>query len=435
MKSAILTVGTEILFGQIVNTNAAYLSQQLNGLGFDVLYHFTVGDNPDRLKRALETCAKECDLIITTGGLGPTQDDLTKEVISEFAGCRLTINQEAMERIEGYFKRSGREMTENNVKQAYVPEGAICMQNDHGSAPGFICKVDNRKIMSFPGPPKEMMPMFENSAIPYLSTMSEGVIYSKFIKTVGIGESLLETEIMDIVDAQTDPTIATYAKDGEVTMRLTSKRSSAEEAKAAVDEMATKVHERVGNYIYTEDERSFSEVILDKMRDKGLSLSSAESCTGGLFADAFISIPGSSDVFDRTLVTYSNTAKMQELGVKEETLAKTKDVHLRMNETEYDLLAERAKANSMTVSDFIRNALVNQKVIIKYEITADVPEIKKLISEFGKIGSNLNQIARYFNQGGILSSEMRNEIRKSLRDIYEMKYEVMKMAGDFRGSN
>ena len=171
MKSAILTVGTEILFGQIVNTNAAYLSQQLNGLGIDVLYHFTVGDNPDRLKRALETCAKECDLIITTGGLGPTQDDLTKEVISEFAGCRLTINQEAMDRIEGYFKRSGREMTENNVKQAYVPEGAICMQNDHGSAPGFICKVDNKTIMSFPGPPKEMMPMFENSAIPYLSTI------------------------------------------------------------------------------------------------------------------------------------------------------------------------------------------------------------------------------------------------------------------------
>ncbi|HIW40275.1 MAG TPA: competence/damage-inducible protein A [Candidatus Eubacterium pullicola] len=322
MKSAILTVGTEILFGQIVNTNAAYLSQQLNGLGFDVLYHFTVGDNPDRLKRALEICAKECDLIITTGGLGPTQDDLTKEVIAEFVGCRLTINQEAMDRIEGYFKRSGREMTENNVKQAYVPEGAICMQNDHGSAPGFICKVDNKKIMSFPGPPKEMMPMFENSAIHYLSTMSEGVIYSRFLKTVGIGESLLETEIMDIVDEQTDPTIATYAKDGEVTMRLTSKRPSVEEAKAAVDEMATKVHERVGNYIYTEDERSFSEVILDKMRDKGLSLSSAESCTGGLFADAFISIPGSSDVFDRALVTYSNTAKMQELGVKEETLAK-----------------------------------------------------------------------------------------------------------------
>lgn len=322
MKSAILTVGTEILFGQIVNTNAAYLSQQLNGLGFDVLYHFTVGDNPDRLKRALETCAKECDLIITTGGLGPTQDDLTKEVIAEFVGCRLTINQEAMDRIEGYFKRSGREMTENNVKQAYVPEGAICMQNDHGSAPGFICKVDNKTIMSFPGPPKEMMPMFENSAIHYLSTMSEGVIYSRFLKTVGIGESLLETEIMDIVDEQTDPTIATYAKDGEVTMRLTSKRPSVEEAKAAVDEMATKVQERVGNYIYTEDERSFSEVILDKMRDKGLSLSSAESCTGGLFADAFISIPGSSDVFDRALVTYSNTAKMQELGVKEETLAK-----------------------------------------------------------------------------------------------------------------
>ena len=310
MKSAILTVGTEILFGQIVNTNAAYLSQQLNGLGFDVLYHFTVGDNPDRLKRALETCAKECDLIITTGGLGPTQDDLTKEVISEFAGCRLTINQEAMDRIEGYFKRSGREMTENNVKQAYVPEGAICMQNNHGSAPGFICKVDNKTIMSFPGPPKEMMPMFENSAIPYLSTMSEGVIYSRFLKTVGIGESLLETEIMDIVDEQTDPTIATYAKDGEVTMRLTSKRPSVEEAKAAVDEMATKVHERVGNYIYTEDERSFSEVILDKMRDKGLSLSSAESCTGGLFADAFISIPGSSDVFDRVGSKRGNPCKI-----------------------------------------------------------------------------------------------------------------------------
>lgn len=322
MKSAILTVGTEILFGQIVNTNAAYLSQQLNGLGFDVLYHFTVGDNPDRLSGALKKCAEECDLIMTTGGLGPTQDDLTKEVIAEFAKSRLVLDEEAMDRIKGYFNRSGRKMTENNIKQAYVPEGSICMENDHGSAPGFICKVDNKTIMSFPGPPKEMIPMFEKSAIPYLSKMTDKVIYSRFIKTAGIGESQLETEIMDIVDAQTDPTIATYAKDGEVTMRLTSKRDSEDEARAAVEKMAVRVRERVGKFIFSEDERSFAEVILDKMKNLGFSLSSAESCTGGLFADSFISIPGSSDVFDRALVTYSNKAKMQELGVKEETLAK-----------------------------------------------------------------------------------------------------------------
>lgn len=320
MKSAILTVGTEILFGQIVNTNAAFLSQQLNDLGIDVLYHFTVGDNPKRLEHILKLCLKECDLVITTGGLGPTQDDLTKEIIAKTCKDTLKLDEKAMKRIEEYFEKTGRHMTENNIKQAYIPSKAACMPNDFGSAPGFICEVDNKKIMAFPGPPVEMKPMFENYGKKYLEELSDSAICYKFVKTIGIGESLLETEIMDLIDGQTDPTIATYAKDGEVTLRITSKRSTWKEAEKAVDTCIEKIRNKIGRYIYTEDERNIQEVVLDKLKEKKLTLSSAESCTGGLFADSIISIAGSSAVFDRALVTYSNTAKIQELGVSCETL-------------------------------------------------------------------------------------------------------------------
>lgn len=322
MKAAILTVGTEILFGQIVNTNATFISKRLNDMGIDVMYHYTVGDNAKRLELLLHEIMQECQLIITTGGLGPTQDDLTKDIVAKVAGDKLVIHKPSLDKITEFFKATGREMTENNIKQAYMPSKAKVLTNDYGSAPGFMIKVDNNIIMCMPGPPREMEPMFVNYGEKYLRELSEDAIYYQFVRTIGIGESMLETKLLDLIDGQTDPTIATYVKEGEAYLRVTSKRKTIDEAKKAVDNMIEKIQAKIGEYIYCVGNVNLSEVVVDLLKAKGLKLASAESCTGGLFADAIISIPGTSDIFDRALVTYSNKAKMEELGVKSETLEK-----------------------------------------------------------------------------------------------------------------
>lgn len=320
MKSAILSVGTELLFGQITNTNTVFLSQKLNLLGFDVMYHYTVGDNPARLEEIIKTAFQDCDLIITTGGLGPTQDDLTKEIACRTLGDELVLHKESMERLEQNFNRMNRPMTENNKKQAYMPSRAVVFDNDQGTAPGFALEQDGKMIICMPGPPREMTAMFENKVLPYLEEKSESTIYYRMVRMFGIGESMLETKLLPLIDGQTDPTLATYAKEGECCLRIASKRSSKEEAKAAVDEMLEKVKDIIGEYIYSCDDQELVNVVAEKLMEKNLTLSSAESCTGGMFSAAMTGISGISKVFDRALVTYSNEAKMQELGVKQETL-------------------------------------------------------------------------------------------------------------------
>ena len=322
MKTAILSVGTEILFGQIVNTNTVYLSQQLNMLGFDVMYHYTVGDNPKRVEEMIDLAFQDCDLILTTGGLGPTQDDLTKEVACKALDDELVMMDDVLEEIEKYFQTLGREMTENNKKQAIMPSRATVFHNDAGTAPGFALEKDGKYIVCMPGPPREMTRMFQKSVVPFLQRMSQGSLYYRQIRFFGIGESMLETKLMDLIDNQTDPTLATYAKEGECSLRIASKRDTEEEAKQAVDEMLEQVKERVGHYIYSCDNEELAQVVACKLMDKGLSLSSAESCTGGMFASTMTDIPGISQCFDRGLVTYSNQAKMEELGVRAETLEK-----------------------------------------------------------------------------------------------------------------
>ena len=322
MKTAILSVGTEILFGQIVNTNTVYLSQQMNMLGFDVMYHYTVGDNPKRVEEMIDLAFQDCDLILTTGGLGPTQDDLTKEVACKALDDELVMMDDVLEEIEKYFQTLGREMTENNKKQAIMPSRATVFHNDAGTAPGFALEKDGKYIVCMPGPPREMTRMFQKSVVPFLQRMSQGSLYYRQIRFFGIGESMLETKLMDLIDNQTDPTLATYAKEGECSLRIASKRDAEEEAKQAVEEMMEQVKERVGHYIYSCDNEELSQVVACKLMDKGLSLSSAESCTGGMFASTMTDIPGISQCFDRGLVTYSNQAKMEELGVRAETLEK-----------------------------------------------------------------------------------------------------------------
>ena len=320
MKTAILTVGTEILFGQIVNTNAAYLSRELNNLGFDVMYHYSVGDNPKRLLELIHLAFRDCDMIITTGGLGPTQDDLTKETIAKAMGERIVVSDMAMEALKSHYRKSERPMTENNLKQAYMPESAEVLPNDQGTAPGFWLEKDGKIIVSIPGPPREMTNMFSKEVMPRLRSLQDSVIHYRILRTFGLGESKMETVLLPLIDEQTDPTIATYAKEGECSLRIASKRATLQEAKKAVDDMSQRVMDIIGEYVYSQDNEDLKDVVGRLLISKNITVSCAESCTGGLFAGTLTDIPGISCVFDRGIVTYSNKAKMEELGVKEDTL-------------------------------------------------------------------------------------------------------------------
>ncbi len=320
MKTAILTVGTEILFGQIVNTNAAYLSRELNNLGFDVMYHYSVGDNPKRLLELIHLAFRDCDMIITTGGLGPTQDDLTKETIAKAMGERIVVSDMAMEALKSHYRKSERPMTENNLKQAYMPESAEVLPNDQGTAPGSWLEKDGKIIVSMPGPPREMTNMFSKEVMPRLRSLQDSVIHYRILRTFGLGESKMETVLLPLIDEQTDPTIATYAKEGECSLRIASKRATLQEAKKAVDDMSQRVMDIIGEYVYSQDNEDLKDVVGRLLISKNITVSCAESCTGGLFAGTLTDIPGISCVFDRGIVTYSNKAKMEELGVKEDTL-------------------------------------------------------------------------------------------------------------------
>ncbi|MGI6258007.1 MAG: competence/damage-inducible protein A [Anaerovoracaceae bacterium] len=320
MKTAIVSVGTELLMGQTVNTNTVFLSQQLNLLGHDVLYHYTAGDNPRRLKELMELAFRDCDLILTTGGLGPTQDDLTKEIACQVLSDELVVHQESLEDLEAAFKRMNRPMTSNNLKQAYMPSRAVVFKNDQGTAPGFALEKDGKYVVCMPGPPREMTAMYEGKVRPFLESKSDGFLVFRDVRTYGIGESQLETTLMDLIDGQKDPTLATYAKEGECLLRIASKRSTREEAQVAVDEMVENVREHVGDFIYSVEGEDLPQVVGNLLLEKKLSLSAAESCTGGLFASSIIDVPGISASFDRGLVTYSNRSKVEELGVRQETL-------------------------------------------------------------------------------------------------------------------
>ncbi|MBO5995060.1 MAG: competence/damage-inducible protein A [Firmicutes bacterium] len=323
MRTALLTVGTEILFGQVVNTNAAYLSENLQNLGYDVMYHYTVGDNPGRLKELLDFAYHDCDLIITTGGLGPTKDDLTKEIISDYFGEKLVEYPDQLEILVNNFKNSKYKWTENNRKQAWFPENNCrILANPHGTAPGFMISKNGKHIAALPGPPREMKEMFETQLKPILESHRDSVIYYKIIRTINLGESRMETMLLPLIDGQTDPTIATYAKEGECSLRVTSKRPTYEEAKAACEAMIDKVNDLIGEFIYSYDDEELIDVVGKILREKNITISAAESCTGGAFAKALTDVPGISKVFERSLVTYNWKAKQEELGVSLATLEK-----------------------------------------------------------------------------------------------------------------
>ncbi len=320
MDTSVIAVGTELLFGQVVNTNAAYLSMQLNHMGFSVMHHHVVGDNPERLEHVLRSALNVTDLVLLTGGLGPTQDDLTKEIVAKVFGRELYLDEGCLDEIRQYFESSGRVMSENNVRQAYIPEGAVIFHNEAGTAPAFALCEDGKCAVCFPGPPREMKWVFEHGAAEYLKQFIDKQIYYRVIRTIGIGESDLEMMLMPVIRGQKDPTIATYAKEGECTFRIASRRDTLAEAKAAVDEMLDEVKNLVGSYIYSCDDEELNEVVVRRLKEKGLTLSSAESCTAGLFAASVTDVAGASKVFSRGYITYDEEAKITMVGVDPRTI-------------------------------------------------------------------------------------------------------------------
>ncbi|MBR2778599.1 MAG: competence/damage-inducible protein A [Firmicutes bacterium] len=322
MKCAIIAVGTELLFGNVVNTNAAFISQELNELGIDVLYHYTMGDNPGRLKRTLQFAAEDCDLLICTGGLGPTEDDLTRETVCECLDVPLVYNAEAEAGIHRHFKRLSLEYSKNNEKQTFVPEGAEIFQNSQGTAPGFAIEKNGLTVICLPGVPREMKVMFSESVRPYLLKYMNAFIVSSRIQLFGMGESLVETKLLDLIEGQTDPTIATYAKEGVVEVRVTSKRTSEEEAAAAVKDMEKAVLERVGSNVFSTGAELLQDVVGNKLLERGITVSCAESPTAGLFAASLVDHPGISEIFDRCYVLYSEESICEELNVDPDLVEK-----------------------------------------------------------------------------------------------------------------
>lgn len=320
MKAEIITVGTEILLGDILNTNCRYLSRELAAMGIEMYYQITVGDNEERLLKTLEESLNRSDIVICTGGLGPTEDDITKEVCAKYFGYELELHKSSLDAMIERFKHMNRVPTKNNEKQAYFPKEAYILKNDNGTAPGCIMEKEGKMIVVLPGPPKEMESMFENYVKPYLSKLTDDVIESEVLRIIGVGESKVENDILDIIDSQTNPTIATYAKGYECTLRITAKAKSVEEAKELIKPMSDEMKRRFGQSLYATGETSIEEVVAKMLVENNLKIAVAESCTGGMVSASLINYPGISSVFMEGCVTYSNEAKMKSLGVKKETL-------------------------------------------------------------------------------------------------------------------
>ncbi len=317
MTVEIIAVGTEILLGNIVNTNAAYLAEKCAGLGLSCYHQDVVGDNEERLSETIRLALTRADIILLSGGLGPTQDDLTKEAAAKVMGKELYLHEPSKEAIRQFFAERNMEITENNWKQAMVPEGCIVVENPGGTAPGIIIAENGKHVVLMPGPPGELIPMFERSIMPYLAGLTTGVIYSQTVKICGVGESKAESMVEDLVNAQDNPTIATYAKTGEVHLRVTATAPDEKEAKKLVKPMVKELKGRFGNHVYTTDsEVTLEKAVVDLLMANKLTACTVESCTGGMLSARLINVPGVSEVFKSGYVTYSNKSKRKLLGIK-----------------------------------------------------------------------------------------------------------------------
>ncbi len=324
MHAEVISVGTEILLGQITDTNSTFISQRLAELGIDVYFKTVVGDNEKRLLQALEIASGRSDMVILSGGLGPTKDDLTKQTVAKFLNCGLLTDKNALEYIEEYYRQNNRKMTDNNLLQAKYLEGSVSLPNESGMAVGSYYQNQNGPdFILLPGPPSEMRPMFDKEAMPRLKKnyAKEHLLFSRVLRFYGIGESQLVTELDDLINGQTNPTIAPYAKVGEVTLRLTAQADSKESAKEILDETEQVISKRVGQYLYGYgDDNSLPKVVVEKLKQRGLTVSASESLTGGSFQKAVTDIAGSSQIFPGGFVTYSASAKENLLNIPKEII-------------------------------------------------------------------------------------------------------------------
>ena len=319
----IISVGTEILLGNIVNTNAAYLAEKCAALGLSCYYQDVVGDNEERLLGVIKMALSRADILLLSGGLGPTQDDLTKEAAAKALGRNLYMHEQSKEMITSFFQKRGLEITENNWKQAMMPEGCIVVDNPNGTAPGVIIEDNGKHVVLMPGPPNEMIPMFENAIMPYLNELEPGIIYSQTVKICGVGESKAESMVEDLINAQDNPTIATYAKTGEVHLRVTARAEDEKEAKKLVKPVVKELKGRFGNNIYTtQEDVTLEKAVVDLLLANHLTVSTVESCTGGMLAARLINVSGVSEVFKTGYITYSNKSKRKILGIKKTLLEK-----------------------------------------------------------------------------------------------------------------
>ena len=323
MKAEIIAVGTELLLGEVLNTNAQYLSSQCALLGIDVYHHVTVGDNHRRLESALQQARDRVDLVLVTGGIGPTADDITREAVASAWGRNLVVDPELLDSIKTYFCNRGVEMTHNNESQAMIPEGAFPLENSRGTAPGFYLADDVSAVACLPGPPGELRTMFFDVLVPLLRSRGHlpvSRLYSRDVLTAGIGESTVANILADIIEEQRDPTIGTYSNAGTVRLRLTTRAEDPEEAEKKLAPILEVILDRIGEFVYGYDDDSLAGSLGRELIEKGLTLSSAESCTGGLIARMLTDTPGSSEYFQGGVVPYSNEAKESLISVPKQLM-------------------------------------------------------------------------------------------------------------------
>ena len=320
MIAEILSIGTELLMGQVTNTDASYLARQMSRLGINMYHQTTVGDNPARVQEALCLALSRADVVITTGGLGPTEDDLTKEMVAQYFGLKMVRDEAALQHLTEIMTAGGRKMTQNSLKQAEFPEGAINMENLRGTAPGCIVEQDGKIVAVLPGPPYELTDMFEKQLGPYLEKKSGMHLHSRFLRTIGVGEPMVETMLKDLFGGD-NPTLALYCGAGEVQARITARAQTAEEAEALIAPVEAEIRSRLGDAVYGEGlDNSLAQVVYELLMEKNARVSFAESCTGGMLCAQLVDLPGASNVLDESHITYANDAKAQVLGVSMDTL-------------------------------------------------------------------------------------------------------------------
>ncbi len=321
MVAEILSVGTELLLGEIVNTDAQFLASELSKLGINVFHQTVVGDNPQRLKEAVLLALSRSDLLITSGGLGPTSDDITKEVVCEAMGAELEMDMRSLQRIQDFFKQMNREMAKVNEKQALLPKNGIILDNNCGTAPGGIVEKDGKIAIFLPGPPRELKQMFSESVRPYLLERTESILYSKTLRVAGVGESRIEELLSDIMKTSENPTVAPYAKTDEATLRLTARCKNDEDGEKIIAPTEAKIRAILGDAVYGINDDTIYSCVFDRLKARGLTVSFAESCTGGMLAAKLTDFAGASSVLKESYVTYCNEAKAKILGVATDVLS------------------------------------------------------------------------------------------------------------------